>query len=597
MSEKKYYTDEKNVQILIALLKAHGIKKAIVSPGSANSPLVASLQYDLYFQCFSCVDERSAAYMACGLAADSETPVLLSCTGATASRNYLPGMTEAFYRKLPIIAVTSTHPIHWVGHHVAQVIDRSNQPNDTYSLSVTLPVIKDARDQEECGIKVNNALLQIYRAAGGPSHIDLQTSSLQTYRTKVLPDVRKISHYNDCGLLPDIRAARVAIFIGSHRAFNEHEIDAIEEFCAAYNGVVFCDHTSQYHGKYRILAPLVGAQHQMDLATIKPDLTIHLGEVSGDYYGTKLIGKDVWRVNNDGILRDTFGGLTKVFEMSTRSFFDNYVKRREAREHDSNNGLSNSEYFDACEQIQDGISSKMPELPFSNLWVASQLAGGIPRDSTIHFGILNSLRSWNFFDLDRSIKTAANVGGFGIDGCFSSLLGASLNDCNNPYFCVIGDLAFFYDLNAIGNRHLRGNIRILLVNNGLGTEFKTYKHHTSHFGDSADEFICAAGHFGRKSRTLVRNLATDLGFDYLCASSKEEFSKVSDRFLDGDTEGKPIIFEVFTDSNEECNALEKIMNIEVDRKVKSKGILKGVAKDIVGDRGLSVIRRMRQKKD
>lgn len=594
---EKRYTDEKNVQIILALLKAHGINQVIASPGSANSPFVASVQYDSYFKVISVVDERSAAYMACGWAHESGKPVVISCTGATASRNYLPGMTEAFYRKLPIIAVTSTHPIHRVGHHVAQVIDRSSQPNDTYSLSVTLPVIKDARDQEECEIKVNNALLQIYRAVGGPAHIDLQTSSLQTYRTKVLPNVRKISHYNDSSLVPEIKAGKVAIFMGSHRAFNQYEIDAIEEFCVAYNGAVFCDHTSQYHGKYRILAPLVGAQHQMDLATIKPDLTIHLGEVSGDYYGTKLIGKDIWRVSSDGILRDTFGGLTKVFEMSTRSFFDNYVKLKEVRENDSNNGLSNSEYFDACEKVQDRIRNKIPELPFSNLWAASQLAGGIPRNSTIHFGILNSLRSWNFFDLDPSVKTASNVGGFGIDGCFSSLLGASLNDCNNPYFCVIGDLAFFYDLNAIGNRHLRGNIRILLVNNGLGTEFKTYKHHTSHFGDSADEFICAAGHFGRKSRTLVRNLAIDLGFDYLCASSKEEFSQVSDRFLDGDTQCKPIIFEIFTDSNEECNALEKIMNIEVDRKVKSKGILKGVAKDIVGDRGLDVIRRMRQKKD
>ena len=76
--------------ILLALLKAHGIRKVIASPGTTNIALVASMQQDPYFQMYSAADERSAAYMACGLAAESGEPVVLSCTGATASRNYLP---------------------------------------------------------------------------------------------------------------------------------------------------------------------------------------------------------------------------------------------------------------------------------------------------------------------------------------------------------------------------------------------------------------------------------------------------------------------------------------------------------------------------
>ena len=99
----KYYSDEKNVQILIALLKAHGINNVIASPGTTNSALVASLQTDDYFNMRSAVDERSAAYMACGLANELGVPVVISCTGATASRNYLPGLTEAYYRKLPCL--------------------------------------------------------------------------------------------------------------------------------------------------------------------------------------------------------------------------------------------------------------------------------------------------------------------------------------------------------------------------------------------------------------------------------------------------------------------------------------------------------------
>ena len=133
---KKYYSNEKNVQILISLLKAHNIRKVIASPGTTNMSFVVSLQNDDFFEIYSCVDERSACYMACGLAAESGEPVVLSCTGATASRNYMPGLTEAFYRKLPILAVTSTQHFGRIGNNIAQVLDRTSPLNDIVKISV-----------------------------------------------------------------------------------------------------------------------------------------------------------------------------------------------------------------------------------------------------------------------------------------------------------------------------------------------------------------------------------------------------------------------------------------------------------------------------
>ena len=105
---EQYYTNERNVQIVIGLLKAHGIKRIVASPGSTNVTFVASVQQDPWFEIYSCVDERSAAYMACGIALETGEPCVLSCTGATASRNYFSALTEAYYRKLPILAITST---------------------------------------------------------------------------------------------------------------------------------------------------------------------------------------------------------------------------------------------------------------------------------------------------------------------------------------------------------------------------------------------------------------------------------------------------------------------------------------------------------
>lgn len=123
-----FYTNERNVQIVLFLLKANGIKKVVASPGATNITVVASMQNDSFFEMYSAADERSAAYIACGLAAESGEPVVLSCTGATASRNYMPGLTEAFYRKLPLIAITSSKSSSMIAQLVAQVTDRTSPP-------------------------------------------------------------------------------------------------------------------------------------------------------------------------------------------------------------------------------------------------------------------------------------------------------------------------------------------------------------------------------------------------------------------------------------------------------------------------------------
>ena len=143
---EKYYTVERSQQIVLSLLKQHGIRKVIASPGTTNLTLVASMQQDPWFEMYSSVDERSAAYIACGLAAESGEAVVLTCTGATASRNYMPGLTEAYYRKLPILAITATQSENRIGQMVAQVIDRSQLPKDIAILTEHIPACRNADD-------------------------------------------------------------------------------------------------------------------------------------------------------------------------------------------------------------------------------------------------------------------------------------------------------------------------------------------------------------------------------------------------------------------------------------------------------------------
>ncbi|MFW5886271.1 MAG: thiamine pyrophosphate-binding protein [Bacteroidota bacterium] len=574
-----YYSDEKNVQIILALLKEHGIKKVIASPGTKNMTLVVSMQNDPFFEMYSSVDERSAAYMACGLAAESGEPVVISCTGATASRNYLSGLTEAHYRKLPVLAITSAQHPSKVGHNIAQIIDRSMLPKDTANFSVTLPIIKDDEDFWDCEIKVNKAILELKRYGGGPVHLNLPTTYSKSYNVKELPRVRVIHRITPFSNFPVLPKGKIAVFIGAHTVISQKQTEIIDKFCTTNNAVVFCDHSSNYKGKYRVLYALAAGQQMGDVTETMPDLFIHIGEVTGDYFSIKMAGKNVWRINEDGEIRDTFKKLSYVFEMPESKFFEYYSKDTQ------NNSTS---YLDTCKSQLKNLYNKIPEIPFSNIWIASKMAHLIPENSTIHFGILNSLRSWNFFELPNSVTSSSNVGGFGIDGNVSSLIGASLANKNKLYFGIIGDLAFFYDLNVLGNRHVGNNLRILLVNNGKGTEFRQFNHKAAQHGDTADDFIAAAGHFGNKSKTLVKHYAQDLGFEYLTASGKDEFEKGYKRFLNPQITETPILFEVFTNSEDESEALKSILNIEKA----TKGKAKQFAKNILGNNGISTLKKV-----
>lgn len=578
-----HYTVNKNALVLISLLKQYGIKKVIASPGTVNVPFVASIQQDDFFEVYSCVDERSAAYMACGLASESGEPVVITCTGATASRNYLPALTEAYYRKLPVIAVTGTDRIENVGHLMPQSIDRSQIQKDVAVCSVFLNQIRTDEQMWKCVVDANKALINATRRGGAPVHINLEINNGYFFKKNMfpveeLPKAKKISYYDSLDDSPAIPNGKVAIFVGSHVPFTEAETNAIDYFCTKYGSVVFCDHTSNYHGKYRVLTGLIGQQENA-LSKVVPDMLIHIGQISGDYASMGLAGcaKSVWRVAPDGELHDTFKKLDCLFSVEEQKFFEYYSAQKQ-------NGENNS-YLAMCQEVYKELYDKIPqELPFSNIWVAKRLYQELPQNSFIQLGILNSLRSWNLFDSKSIVSESCNTGGFGIDGGVSSFIGASLAKKADYYYCVTGDLAFFYDMNVLGNRHIDNNVRLMVVNNGVGVEFKFY-HHQSDFLD-VDKYIGAAGHFGNKSHELLKHYSEDLGFEYLSASNKEEFEKVYSRFV-SEKKDKPILFEVFTNASDDDKALYMINHLQG---ATLKQVVKQEIKNIVGPSTIKAIK-------
>ena len=585
--EKKYYTVERNVQIVISLLKAHCIRKVIASPGTTNMTFVGSIQNDPFFEIYSSVDERSAAYLACGMAEESGEPVVISCTGATASRNYMSGLTEAYYRKLPVLAITSHRGTQAIGHLIDQQIDRRQTPNDIAMESVTVPLVKDSTDEKFCVIEANKAILALKQNGGGPAHINLFTAYNPDFSVKELPPVRVIRRFTKNDVFPEISGfERIAVFVGSHHNFTVEETAAIDKFCATYDAVVFTDHTSGYRGKYEVNFPLVCCQKNYRSSLANVDLLIHIGEVSGCYRVNPT--KSVWRVSEDGAIRDTFGKLTSVFQMSEKDFFEYYSK----------DGASETSYLKACQEEYQKFLDQMPEIPFGNIWMAKQMASKLPVGCELYMGVYNSLRSWNFFPLPEGIYSKCNVGGFGIDGGVSSMMGASLSNPQKLFIGVFGELAFFYDMNVVANRHIAKNVRLMVINNGRGTEFRNYDHPCYIFGEEADPYMAAAGHFGNKSFDLLKHYATDLGYEYLSASNKEEFLKVVDRFLTPEITDKPMILEAFTDTQDESDALESVLNYMIDPKIVMKKEVKVLARKILGNNVIGVLKKtIRKERD
>lgn len=576
-----FYTNEINTQLLIAVMKEHKIKKVIASPGTCNMPFVASIQQDPFFELYSCVDERSAAYMACGLSVESNEPVALSCTGATASRNYMSALTEAYYNKIPILAITSTQDLSNKEQNIAQFVDRTSLPNDIAKFSLHLPTINSEKDEKKYVTQINKAILELTHNGGGPVHINLVNSySGNKYTTKELPKVKTIHRFLINDSFPELPKGKIGILVSNHRIWSDKLVSSVERFCKLNNAVVFVDHISNYHGNYAIFPNIVTYQRNSHSNCCKFDLMIYIGNIIGiDYQG--FCPKEVWRVNSDGEVRDTFGGLTNVFQMSEEEFFNKY---NELYANNPINELFLKEWKDECNRLLDKIS----DLPFSNIWLAQQTINKLPSNSRIHFGIQNSLRCWNFFKSNNDTRGFCNTGGFGIDGSLSSLIGASFANKDALYFGVIGDLSFFYDINSLGNKHIGSNLRLLVVNNGIGQQFKNPFSAGDSFKEDADYCIAAKGHFGNKSKILIKHFAEDLGFTYLTASNKEEYLNNLPAFLDNNIRNKSIIFEVFTDTNNESEAMRLIKTLDGNTDITFKQTAKNIATNIFGEKGIKI---------
>lgn len=567
------YTILENARIVIALLKKHNIRHIVLSPGGSNIPIVQGVQQDPFFKCYSVVDERSAMYFAIGLYLKTGEVVATSCTSAQATRNYVPGLTEAFYKRVPVLAITmSKHPRYLLQDYMQCPIQTS-LPVDSVKASYSIPIINTENDRALCVRTVNEAILALTHNGKGPVQLNIEELDNETWclDSKVsLPDVRAIRriYYNEM-FKESLNNKKILIVIGEHRPFTDKQLEAIECFCNNSNTFVYSDLVSNYHGRYslNVNARVMNMQQNVFDSRYSPDILITIGGVTGDYGIFNLLQnskiKEHWRIDVDGKVIDTYNKLTRIYQMEIEDFFNNIIDL-------SSN--SNHPYYDMWKSLHNETVYDI-ELPFSNLYAAQVLYKRIPENSIMHFAILNSLRAWSNFDLHNSIECYSNVAAFGIDGCLSTMIGSSIEN-EHLTFLITGDLSFYYDMNALGIRHIKNNVRILLVNNNGGAEFKLSDLETR---TDVSSYISAANHFKNAQGWSETN-----GFKYLSAYNKDMFCSQIETFVG--VSDQPIIMEIFTKAIDErvANGIMRDANFVGNAINQLKKSIKSSIKDVVG---------------
>ena len=272
-----------------------------------------------------------------------------------------------------------------------------------------------------------------------------------------------------------------------------------------------------------------------------PEIVIDIGGITGIYGSVNLYSyvKEIWRI-------------TENFEYKTRldRKLTNLLIGREKTIYKelTNDVQSDFDYYQQIKTEAEKVS--YPELPLSMPLICQNFAKFIPENSSLHLAILRPLEFMTSQELPKSVDVMCNVGGFGIDGPLSAAFGQSLADKNRKVFCFIGDLAFFYDMNILGNRDLKKNFRILLENNNESHVMRSNPVLNDNFGDKCKVMVSAGGHYINGAKGWVESC----GFKYMSARTKEEFLAQIDDFCNKDFD-KPVLFEVFTtlENNLEAN--------------------------------------------
>ncbi|MGO4819164.1 2-succinyl-5-enolpyruvyl-6-hydroxy-3-cyclohexene-1-carboxylic-acid synthase [Flavobacterium sp. W22_SRS_FP1] len=527
-------------QSIIQTCLSKGITTIIISPGSRNAPLTLGFVNNRAFQCYSIADERSAAFFALGIAQQSKQPVALVCTSGSALLNYYPAFSEAFYSQIPMIVISADRPQSKIDIGDGQTIRQENVFANHSLYNANL----DAAVSLENDQKINEAI-SIAIDKKGPVHINAPFEEpLYETVSELSIVVNNIASANETQTISIEELAHfAAIWNNSSRKMvlvgvNDPNVvsDKTVKSLAKDNSVVVMTETTSnlHHPSFinnidTIITPFTNE----DFEDFCPDVLVTFGGMIVSKrikaFLRKYKPKHHWHIDT---LRayDTFGTLSKHFEVDTNVFFDAFLPLTTTVV---------SDYFEKIKSVQLLRKQKgalyLDKIPFSDFKVFEKVMPLLPKNSQLQISNSSAIRYAQLIDIDPSIEVYCNRGTSGIDGSTSTAIGAAVVNGKQTTL-ITGDIGFLYDSNALWNNYIPENFKIILINNGGGGIFRILPGHkeTPVFNTFFETSHCLT----------AEHLAKMYGFEYTIASDESSLVKsLNDLYAQYE---KPSILEVFT---------------------------------------------------
>ena len=532
------FTEKKNVLELIALLKAHKIEHAVLCPGSRDIPIVQGLSQCPDISCYSVTDERSAGFFALGIIMSLKKPCAVVVTSGSALLNLHPAVSEAFYRQLPLLVISADRSLAWIGQMDGQTVNQTNVFNSLVKYSGTLNEIKDATDKWLCNRVCNEALLALNEKPFAPVHLNVPISDpFFSFSEEKLPDVRVISKLELSKLNEVIQKhQKIMVVIGQNDI--DYRLTIYDKEALSKKYAVYCEHIGNaQHDDFISAGDGIFSKITTDNNKLIPDLVISLGGHIVSKQLKQFIRKidcTHIEINDDGKVYDVFQKLQYIVKASFKEAI-NYL----CSGTDINSRLTSKDFS----------FSKAPEhidIPFSQIGITKLFLSKINFPCYLHLANSSTVRYASYFKVPSFINVHSNRGINGIEGSLSAAVGSACAIPNMLHFVLIGDLSFFYDMNALWNPQLTKNLRVILFNNSGGEIFSALPGLS--LNDKAKNFVTAPHSATGKA------WAQECGFKTYTVTDNEDFIGILDDFICNDGSNKFI--EVFTDKEKDMAALK-----------------------------------------
>jgi len=471
------------VEQIVAQCLHHGMKHVVCSPGSRNAPFMIAFDEHPDLTCYVIHDERSAAFFALGLAQQLGAPVGIVCTSGSAPLNYFPAVAEAYYQCVPLVVITADRPEEWVDQGDGQtIVQRAVFGSHVrYACSFT-----DNEQNSDASWYVQRETAIAFNKGNGewkgPVHFNVGLREPLYLRSEA-QGIVGASIYSSRGEFrlgkQDLKVCVAGLSLPKKMVLcgqmnpDPKLLDSLIRFADDHAVLVFVENTSNVKNTRFVhcIDRLLNVISEDELADFTPDLLITLGGAIVSKRIKSFLRKNKpkmhWKIGNEFPFMDTFQCLTHTFQTDAASFFSELLSVGYPK-HVVNYGVK---WKQRDFQQIDRLPAVIGNLPYADLSVFELIHDFLPENSVLHMANSSVVRYCQLFDPIQSVQYYCNRGTSGIDGSTSTAVGAAAADDNRLHVVVTGDISFFYDSNALWNRYIGQNFRIILVNNQGGGIF------------------------------------------------------------------------------------------------------------------------------